>query len=511
MSIIATINGNQLTIRDDGLVNISQMMKASGTTKRPYDWERNISSKKFIAEVAKRENKLTENIYVKDGRSGIWAHSYIALKIAGWISPEFDVLMMSIVFRYQQGDKSIISEVLEIGDKKGDTITNVISVAPADSSQSRHTMIHSLVVAKMTANQIERQRKLNERIPNLKNIIDLPKTENGEIDITNLDGISSENVMLEIIGCSRQNLETYADIVDATKTQLAMLYNENIALYDEARKIANEYQQEIEHLKTAIAHLVTKINNMEIVCSGEVDDFDANLFIDMARNGLYRPLSGDYSDHLMFLRSALMDVAVSQNCVEKQQLAVVISVLKNLLAPNIVDHEQFSAMPSALKNTSAHPSFFGGNTTNFTDEDGVDAIYDTFEVMGLNRPEIMLRVCDFPQEWKDTITERLNHSIVRPAFDNSATHIFIYVGYNAIFPTKKDLFVEFATQMLSCAGLSHMSYVGESHLNKTAGDFIDAIGGANILPYDKSVGELISSHGIVSVIESGFGLLNLVI
>lgn len=508
--MIATINGDQLTIRDDGLVNISQMMKASGTTKRPYDWVRNISSKKFIDEVAKRENKLPENIYVNDGRNGIWAHQYIALKIAGWISPEFDVLMMSIVFRYQQGDKSLISEVLEIGDKKDDTITNIISVAPADNTQSRHTMIHSLVVAKMTADQIERQRKLNERMPNLENIIDLPKTENGEIDIANLDGISSENVMLEIIGCSRQNLKTYADIVDATKTQLAMLYNENKTLYTEAREIANEYQQEIEHLKTAIAHLTCKINNMEIIRSGEIEDFDANLFIDMARNGLYRPLTGDYGDHLMFLRSALMDVAVSQNCVEKQQLAVVVSILKSILAPNIVDLEQFSVMPSALENTSAHPSFFSGNTTNFTDEDGVDAVYDTFEVMGLDRPEIMLRVCNFPQEWKDTITERLNGSIVRPAFDNDATHIFIYIGYDAIFPTKKDLFVEFATQMLPCAGLSHMSYVGESHLNKTAGEFIGAIGGVNVLPYDKSVSELISQHGIVSIIESGFGLLNLV-
>lgn len=510
MSILAIINGNQLTVRSDGLVNISQMMKASGTTKRSYDWYRNIGSKKFIAEVAKRENKLPEDMYVKDGRNGIWAHQYIALKIAGWVSPEFDVLMMSIVFRYQQGDKSLISEILEIGDKKDDTMTNVISVAPADDTQSRHTMIHSLVVAKMTANQIEKQRKLNERMPNLENLVDLPKTENGEIDVDDLDGISSENVILEIIGCSRQNLETYADIVDATKTQLAMLYNENKALYTEAREIANEYQQEIENLKTAIAHLVCKINNMEIICSGEVEDFDANLFIDMARNGLYRPLTGDYSDHLMFLRSALMDVAVSQNCVEKQQLAVVVSILKSILAPNIVNCEEFTVMPHALKNTSAHPSFFGKNTTNFTDEDGVDAVYDTFEVMGLDRPEIMLRVCSFPQEWKDTITERLNGSIVRPTFDNDATHIFIYIGYDAIFPTKKDLFIEFATQMLSCAGLSHMSYVGESHLNKTAGEFIGEIGGVNILPYDKSVSELISPHGIVSIIESGFGLLNLV-
>lgn len=498
------INGLTIVVDRTGRINISDMIKKSGSEKRPYDWRRNKSSQQFIEETARRVNMTEDDVYYSHRGTGIWAHPFIALKIAGWISPAFDVSMMDIIFRYQRGDKSIVSEVLNISDVQNNTITNLVSIAPADSSQKRKTVVSVQNVSDMSDRQIEQQRQLNERLPDLLNMCELPLNDDNTIDMLAIENMSSESVLLNVVSCSRSGIKTYADVVDSTKEQIALMYNERIEIDNEAKTEIAARNAEIEHLRAVIAQLVVQIDN---TISVPIADDSLDEFLNITRNGSYLQMVDDYGEHLRLLRTTMMDITLSKNCIEKEQLSIVLSILKTILMPNLSVELPYP-IECALADTSASPSYFQKNAISFEDEDGNIGVYDTFELMGLDRPEIMKRVCSLPNEWKAMMIARLNCSVIKPQFNNSATHIFIYVGYSAIIPTKKDLYIEFHTERLSSPGLSYMVYVGESHLNKSAGEFISAIGGETKIQH-RAIAELMQPHSNVSVIMSSNGLLHL--
>jgi hypothetical protein len=120
----------------------------------------------------------------------------------------------------------------------------------------------------------------------------------------------------------------------------------------------------------------------------------------------------------------------------------------------------------------------------------------------------MERVCSLPNEWKAMMVARINCAIVRPKIDGNSTQIFIYAGYSAIIPTKKDLFIEFTTERMSLPGLSYMTYIGQAHLNKCANAFIASIGGKTKVPY-QPIATLLKDHSAAAVVMSSEGLFHL--
>ena len=89
---------------NDGFINITNLCKAGG--KEFKSWNRLDKTKRFL-DVLSLEVKIHTSELLKVGtgsKNGInitsetWAHPQIAINIAQWISPEFDVLVSKWVY-----------------------------------------------------------------------------------------------------------------------------------------------------------------------------------------------------------------------------------------------------------------------------------------------------------------------------------------------------------------------------------------------------------------------------
>lgn len=93
MSIL-TYNGQNITQRPDGYVNLTEMGKANNV--RFADWSENDSAKEYL-------KALQESNYAKNGNNSLitnqgfgankatWAHPLVAIAFAQWISPQFHI------------------------------------------------------------------------------------------------------------------------------------------------------------------------------------------------------------------------------------------------------------------------------------------------------------------------------------------------------------------------------------------------------------------------------------
>ena len=92
-------NNNEIQIRGDGYVNATQMCKSAD--KKLKDFKKLPGTKDFV-EILGRQN-ITLELYQKQKGSihnrHTFAHPQIAIKLAQWISPEFDVWVTERIFQ----------------------------------------------------------------------------------------------------------------------------------------------------------------------------------------------------------------------------------------------------------------------------------------------------------------------------------------------------------------------------------------------------------------------------
>src|SRR5574343_1525865 len=77
--------------KEKGLVNLTKIAKYFGKELRA--WKQNPGTQKFLTTFC-RKNPESENMIVVNGGNsgnGTWASRKLALKLAQWISPEFEV------------------------------------------------------------------------------------------------------------------------------------------------------------------------------------------------------------------------------------------------------------------------------------------------------------------------------------------------------------------------------------------------------------------------------------
>ena len=118
--------------REDGFINISALFAASASKEKTLrNWRRKESTDELLAALSKKLDRPVKSILkIKRGRGISYAHPYIALDIAGYISPEFKVLMYHFVydnkdeFMEKIADLSNINETLtmEISKKEKELI-----------------------------------------------------------------------------------------------------------------------------------------------------------------------------------------------------------------------------------------------------------------------------------------------------------------------------------------------------------------------------------------------------
>jgi len=103
----------QLEYRDeDGFIDITNLCKAGG--KKFNDWNRLDKTKRFLDVLsATTGNPVVELLKQEQGGNGerhTWAHPQVAINIAQWISPEFDVLVSKWVYEIMLTGKVDITD-----------------------------------------------------------------------------------------------------------------------------------------------------------------------------------------------------------------------------------------------------------------------------------------------------------------------------------------------------------------------------------------------------------------
>ena len=107
----------QLEYREiDGFINITNLCKAGG--KEFKSWNRIDKTKRFLEVLSSAVNIHTSELillgsgskYTNDTKNHTWVHPQVAINIAQWISPEFDVLVSKWVYEIMLTGKVDIRE-----------------------------------------------------------------------------------------------------------------------------------------------------------------------------------------------------------------------------------------------------------------------------------------------------------------------------------------------------------------------------------------------------------------
>lgn len=89
-------------------VNLTDMSKSFGRSKRPKNWLKSQESQDYINALGVATNRATADLLqVKQGgiNQGTWAMDYrIAMRYAQWLSPEFSVEVDEMLVKLMRGD-----------------------------------------------------------------------------------------------------------------------------------------------------------------------------------------------------------------------------------------------------------------------------------------------------------------------------------------------------------------------------------------------------------------------
>jgi len=126
----------QLEYRDiDGYINITNLCKAGG--KHFKNWNQNDKTKRFLDVLSSTAGIPTVELLKQEqggnGERHTWAHTQVAINIAQWISPEFDVLVSKWVYEIMLTGKVDITdnkttEELDIMNKENKLLKNRIKL-----------------------------------------------------------------------------------------------------------------------------------------------------------------------------------------------------------------------------------------------------------------------------------------------------------------------------------------------------------------------------------------------
>ncbi|MFN9658406.1 MAG: KilA-N domain-containing protein, partial [Dolichospermum sp.] len=99
-------NGQTISRRQNGFINLTQMCQANG--KRLDNWTRLKQTQDYIRILA---NSLTsEVVYSEEGvNGGTWGHPSLAINLARWISPEFAVWCDGHIFNLMSTGSTAIA------------------------------------------------------------------------------------------------------------------------------------------------------------------------------------------------------------------------------------------------------------------------------------------------------------------------------------------------------------------------------------------------------------------
>jgi hypothetical protein len=101
MALTLTLSNVQILRRaSDGFVNLSQLCKAGGKTFK--HWSELQKSKAYLEALSASAGKTTDELVGyemgSNSKRATWGHPQVAINIAQWISPEFDVQVSKWIY-----------------------------------------------------------------------------------------------------------------------------------------------------------------------------------------------------------------------------------------------------------------------------------------------------------------------------------------------------------------------------------------------------------------------------
>jgi hypothetical protein len=146
----------------DGYINITNLCKAGG--KKFNDWNRLDKTKRFLEVLsATTQNPVVALLKQEQGKNGkrhTWSHPQVAVNIAQWISPEFDVLVSKWVYEIMLTGK------VNIKDNKTTQELDKMNIENK-SLKNRIKLLESKVL----------QKQPREQFDNSKNVVYIATTE----------------------------------------------------------------------------------------------------------------------------------------------------------------------------------------------------------------------------------------------------------------------------------------------------------------------------------------------
>jgi hypothetical protein len=137
----------QLEYREeDGYINITNLCKAGG--KEFKGWNRIDKTKRFLDVLSATVNICTVELLKQEqggnGERHTWAHPQVAINIAQWISPKFDVLVSKWVYEIMLTGKVDIrdnktTEELDTMNKENKLLKNRIKLLESKVLQKQHS------------------------------------------------------------------------------------------------------------------------------------------------------------------------------------------------------------------------------------------------------------------------------------------------------------------------------------------------------------------------------------
>jgi hypothetical protein len=132
---------------NDNYVNATKWCKQFGKGK---EWSRFMQVEttiKFVEACCQKLNLSTkEVIQAKQGRNGgTWVHPLIAIKLAEWLSPDFEVFVKEVFVAYIEADISLADSIIErTDDLEGLKKHNTKSAARQKQLEGYHDLMNEL-------------------------------------------------------------------------------------------------------------------------------------------------------------------------------------------------------------------------------------------------------------------------------------------------------------------------------------------------------------------------------
>jgi len=141
---------NIIARKEDGYINLNQLCKAG--KKEVFHWKENRKTKAFLQVLSSTIGiPMVEIMKYNSGGNGdrhTWGHPQVAINIAQWVSPEFDVKVSKWVFELMTtgsvtlGQEKSNKEIEEVFQKKIDSLQQTVECVANENLQIKTTYSH---------------------------------------------------------------------------------------------------------------------------------------------------------------------------------------------------------------------------------------------------------------------------------------------------------------------------------------------------------------------------------